>query len=345
MGNACSGGGANTSGSEAQLGISASTIEDIKTSIKSTIEKHTNVENTFIRSGQSIIVRQTGDFNENAKMYNRPIKKKFLGLVEYKDCGYQYGCAYSINQTADVNIASFNESITNESEQIYNDIKTSLEKSTDMELSGGNKGLAAIAAEMDRSKEDIQKNLEKVLNTLKTNQIEEDQEMVVEYRTPAKCEDPCGDDTNNPRGPGPRGPLLEQNAQIDIISDQLVTSTLETISERLSEKDLKAATEISDFNPQCIISLLICSGIIFGVGVGLYTISKMIGGGGDKKPDMGDMAQAMPQSDQSQPEAPQDTSQETSQDTSHDDGERGESRSGRSRPRSRSRRGRRRRRG
>ena len=47
MGNACSGGGANANGSEAQLGISASAIEDIKTSVKNTIEKHTNVENTI----------------------------------------------------------------------------------------------------------------------------------------------------------------------------------------------------------------------------------------------------------------------------------------------------------
>ncbi len=280
MGNACSGGGANASGSEAQLGISASAIEDIKTSVKNTIEKHTNVENTFIKSGQSIIVKQVGEFNENAKMYNRPMKKKFLGLFEYADCGYQYGCAYSIKQDAEVNIASFNESITNESEQIYNDIKTSLEKSTDMELSGGNKGLTAIAAEMDKSEEDIKKNLEKVLTTIKTNQIEEDQQIVIEYRTPVKCEDPCGDDKDNPRGAGPRGPLLEQSAQIDIISDQLVTATLETISERMSEKDLKAATEISDFSPQCIISLLIWAGVIFGIGLGLYMLAKKIGGGG-----------------------------------------------------------------
>lgn len=280
MGNACSGGGANASGSEAQIGISASAIEDIKTSVKNTIEKHTNVENTFIKSGQSIIVKQVGEFNENAKMYNRPIKKKFLGLFEYADCGYQYGCAYSIKQDAEVNISSFNESITNESEQIYNDIKTSLEKSTDMELSGGNKGLTAIAAEMDKSEEDIKKNLEKVLTTIKTNQIEEDQQIVIEYRTPVKCEDPCGDDKDNPRGAGPRGPILEQSAQIDIISDQLVTATLETISERMSEKDLKAATEISDFSPQCIISLLIWAGVIFGVGLGLYMLAKMIGGGG-----------------------------------------------------------------
>lgn len=278
MGAACSGGGANANGSEAQLGISASAIEDIKTNVKSTIEKHTNVENTFIKSGQSIIVKQVGEFNENAKMYNRPLKKKFLGLIEYSDCGYQYGCAYSIKQNAEVNIASFNQSITNESEQIYNDIKSSLEKSTDMELSGGNKGAAMLAAEMDKSAESIKKELEKVLTTIKTNEIKEDQAMVIEYRTPVKCEDPCGNDTENPRGPGPRGPLLEQNAQIDIISDQLVTATLETISENMSEKDLKASTEISDFNPQCIISLLIWGAVILGSGVGLYMLAKMIPG-------------------------------------------------------------------
>ena len=37
-----------------------------------------------------------------------------------------------------------------------------------MNLSGGNKGLTVIVAEMDKSKDDIQKILEKVLeNTLK----------------------------------------------------------------------------------------------------------------------------------------------------------------------------------
>lgn len=277
MGGACSRGGKNASGSEAQLGISASAIEDIKTSVKSTLEKHTNVENTFIKSGQSIVLKQVGEFNENAKMYNRPMKKSFLGIFEYKDCGYQYGCAYSIKQDAEVNIASFNESITNESEQIYNDIKSSLEKSTDMNLSGGNKGLTAIAAEMDKSKEDIQKNLEKVLETLKTNEIKEDQQIYIEYRTPAKCEDPCGDDTENKRGPGPRGPILEQSAQIDIVSDQLVTATLETISERISDKQLKASTEISDFSPECMIRMLMIAGIIFGIGILLYFISKKLG--------------------------------------------------------------------
>ena len=35
MGGACSRGGKNANGSEAQLGISASAIEDIKTSVKS----------------------------------------------------------------------------------------------------------------------------------------------------------------------------------------------------------------------------------------------------------------------------------------------------------------------
>jgi len=283
MGGACSRGGKNASGSEAQLGISASAIEDIKTSVKNTLEKHTNVENTFIKTGQSIIVKQVGEFNENAKMYNRPMKKNFLGIFEYKDCGYQYGCAYSIKQDAKVKIASFNESITNESEQIYNDIKSSLEKSTDMQMSGGNKGLTAIAAEMDKSKEDIMKNLEKVLETIKTNEIKEDQKIYIEYRTPAKCEDPCGDDTENPRGPGPRGPLLDQGAQIDVISDQLVTATLESISEKMSDKQLKASTEISDFSPECIIRMLMISGIIFAIGVAIYMISKSIGSAGTKK--------------------------------------------------------------
>ena len=273
-GSACDRGSDEGAGGGAQLGISSSVIEDIKSNIKSTIEKHTNVNNTFIKNGQSIIIKQTGEYDPYAPMYSKELKKRFLGL-EYKNCGFQYNCLYNIKQGSSVSVSSFNKDVTKEAENLFTDIKSELEKNSNMELSGGNKGLMAIAAEMDRSKEDIKKNIDKVLTTINTNEIDKDQKIVIEYISPPKCEDPCGDDETNP---GPRGPTLEQDAQIEILSDQIISSALEVVSKKISDKQMSASTDISDFNMECIISMLIRAGIILSIGVGIYIVAKKFTG-------------------------------------------------------------------
>ncbi len=255
-----------------ETSISSSTkAQDLRNKISDTLNKHVNRSNRRVINSQSVIIEETPDA---AKIHEHPIYQReqctssFLGLGPKKCCPI-YGCNYEVNQNIEVEINSLNQTVINETQNITNEIVQSATSSTESQAgSGAQVSAGDSSTTADLVKEEVKRQLESLVN----EDIIDSQETAIRYNAPIRC---VGDPCDN------QGPMVDQNTQLDVTSQNIINKTLEIIEDRSVENDADTTIiEEGKDNTECIISLLICGSCCLCCILILWMVVKSKSGGG-----------------------------------------------------------------
>jgi hypothetical protein len=239
----------NSSGNSS-LAINEATVSDIQNKVSNRLKNNKNNTSLVSKTGSSVNIRQTG--NESSKEFYRSVtseKKGPFGIFGHKKNCPLFHCAYQINQSTVINIFSYNASLSNETENILNDIETSLNQEAETQLSGP--GVEAINGAFSESRNQLREDIQSKLDNLVSTSHSDNQSIDIEYTTPLRCRDPCG--LNN----GPYGPVINQFSMFNFHSENIINSAMEIITNKFAEHDLEVTQTVSDENTECIIMLVI----------------------------------------------------------------------------------------
>ena len=237
------------------LSVNQAGVEDIKRNITNKFQDHKNESTKKIYSAQKILIQQDPGFNEASPMYATETYKRFGPIILEGPCA-NYGCAYDVDQSSNVEIYSFNETIVNESEDIWTDIKSKLQQDASTQFAGNQSKLDAFNSGVNSAEEEAIKNIKSILTNISQTDLGKDQTVTIKYSTPIKCKDPCGGSL--PPGSG-GGPTLKQDAHIIVKSEDILNSTMEIVQKRLAQHDVDVTQEVDSSNEQCIAELLSCT--------------------------------------------------------------------------------------
>tara|TARA_B100001094_G_scaffold214549_1_gene208636 strand:- start:1349 stop:2170 length:822 start_codon:yes stop_codon:yes gene_type:complete len=230
-------------------------VEDIKRNVTNKFEEHKNISSKQVHAAQNVKIKQVEGANLNSPMYLTDTNEYgFFGQRTKGPCP-NYGCAYTIDQSIGVELYTFNETIVKESENIWNDIKMKLKQEAENSFDGNSSALDAANKGIAAAEDDAIKNIEKILTNMSKSAVKQQQNIMIEYTTPIKCQDPCGKSM---------GPTLKQDAQIVIKTEDIINSTMEIVQKKLADHDVDVEQKTSQSNTACIaqIASVICSSII-----------------------------------------------------------------------------------
>ena len=257
-------------GSSSSLSINEAAISNLDIKIRRKLQKQTNRSEQFVKSRQDIEIKEKGGGGSDA-YYNKTmsVEKGPFGIFgRGKDCPV-FGCNYDITQTSNFNIISFNQNVVEETENIWRDISTDLKQqaSTQLSSSAVNAANRAIDSAMDLVKENIRTKLTNLSQTVHDG----DQKILIEYETPPRCKDPCGLTEE-----GTEGPKLNQFANVQIHSADILNSSLKIIETKLAEHKVDVTQDISDENDACILQLIISGVVCFVCLLIVWKLVKMM---------------------------------------------------------------------
>jgi len=233
-------------------------LSNIKVRIMRKLMKHSIRSTTTGFSRQSIIVREEERTVPLDPFYYKEVSvsKGPFGIFGKGENCPLFGCSYDINQINTFDISNFNTNITGEDINILNDIESQMQQQAETSLADTPSGLAAANTAVNGSRNLVKENIRNILNNISTKDFLSDQSLVIDYPYPARCKDPCGLEGYS------KGPTLNQKAQIQIYSEDIINSSLKIYEENFERHGLEVVQSISTSNDACILQMvafIICS--------------------------------------------------------------------------------------
>lgn len=229
-------------------------LKDLQMNIKNKIQNASIQGETSVISQQSIELRDVSN-GSIPDFYKKTVteEKGPFGIFGRKENCPLFGCGYEISQNASYKVHSFNENLLQETETIISDIEQKMKQDASINLEGNPSGLRAANEAINESRELVKSEIETQLSSLSNQNAANIQNMIIEYRGPAtvRCKDPCGWDG------GPFGPELSQDAQLEIISEQILNNVSNIYEEKFKEMGLEAEQSVEVTNTACILQMII----------------------------------------------------------------------------------------
>ena len=255
--NACKDlGGENEDEVESQLGVNTTSLTDIKSSVQNTINEHRQVSSGDVKTSQTIKLKEHPEYSEHLsspqyrkELIDPPSLLNIIGIRKRQNCGMQYGCSYILEQSTNVKLYTFNSTLKDESKTIYENITSILASSTDTNLTGANKGLKTQNDTFNIARDEAEANIDNILTSFQVKNVDDSKIMTIEYRTPQLCLDPCGKK---------HGPTLSQDATIEVVTEDIVSSTINILKERVTNNQMDVTNTVSDVSMACIMQILCC---------------------------------------------------------------------------------------
>lgn len=240
-----------------QPGVSVSNeagLIDLQMNIKNKIQNASIQGNTNIISQQNLELRDVSD-GTVPDFYKKTVteEKGPFGIMGRRENCPIFGCGYEISQNASYKVHSFNENLLQETETIVSDIEQKMKQDASINLEGNPSGLRAANDAINESRELVKTEIETQLTSLSNQNAMNIQNMIIEYRGPAtvRCKDPCGWED------GPKGPDLSQDAQLEIISEQILNNVSNIYQEKFKEMGLEVEQSVEVTNTACILQMVI----------------------------------------------------------------------------------------
>ena len=200
-------------------------------------------------SSQSLVLNELPREGPLDDLYRQTIsEKKLFGLLGSKSGCPLYGCSYNINQVSNIKINSYNESVLEETETIISEIEQRMEQEAEAAFDGDQGRMDIANDARNEVRDEVRQSITNNLNSLTSQDTDTDQTVVVNWRSPPSCTDPCSWSKK-----GRRGPELSQNAQLEIISDQIIKSAIEIYEKKYKEVGLEATQSVKSENTACIL--------------------------------------------------------------------------------------------
>jgi hypothetical protein len=231
-------------------------LSNIKVRVMRKLMKHSIRSSSSGFSRQHISVVEEGGTVDSFYHKEVSVSKGPFGILGKGENCPVFGCNYDIDQINTFDIYNFNTNITGEDINILNDIESQMQQQAETSLADTSSGLDAANTAISASREIVRENILNILNNISTKDFLSDQSLVIEYNNPPRCKDPCGLEG------GPFGPKLNQLAQMQIYSEDIINSSMKIYEENLESHGLDVVQSISTSNDACIlqmIAFIICS--------------------------------------------------------------------------------------
>jgi hypothetical protein len=241
-------------GSGGQLLSNKKDLEDLNKTLKSKIIDDTEKSEAKTVSKQDIDIDTTIDPSFIPLMKPTLPTYNFLGFKT----GYTspYGCTYDISQTADIKIVSIKTFTSADTTNIWTEIKQKLQSEAKLQMTGNNKGLNAMNDAINDSEKEATNKIQEILDKQNSQSVEKDQKIKLNINSPAHC------------GPNGENPVLDQDVNVELLMNDLVTSTAQIVNKAIADKALSGSLDLSDSDWTCTFQLIgsvICSIIILYV--------------------------------------------------------------------------------
>lgn len=153
-----------------------------------------------------------------------------------------YGCCYDISQSGQVKLAAINSDVLKDTKKMYNtviqEVKSEMEMRVDAGKSGDDPAMIAIDTAVAESELTNVKNVERILKKLIDTDVQNSQNVHLEYKGPLKCVNKCGDP--------PSAGKIDQAINIDVAAENITKTILYEIEKNIVEMSSKKKSKISD---------------------------------------------------------------------------------------------------
>ena len=246
-------------------------IEATQRSLTSIIMDHTqNInQNVFVEKNITVDCgsEPLQDFHLN--QFNGPEYDFWGNEIKGSKCP-SFGCCYDIHQSSKIKLDAINSSVLEEKNKMFNTIKQKLTQNVNMTVGGG-KNLEIFNDTVSKSKNDVINIIEKILVQGSSIDVHSSQDLTFKSIGPLKCVNKC-DET-------PSAGKIKQSLNVDIISQNIATSSFNIIHKNLVNQSINNKTAFSDFDKNklmifsamfiihCILIYTIIYVIVFYVGI------------------------------------------------------------------------------
>ena len=153
-----------------------------------------------------------------------------------------YGCCYDISQSGQVKLAAINSNVLKDTKKMYNtviqEVKNEVEMRVDAGKSGDDPTMTAIDSAIAESELTNIKKVEKILEKLIDTNVQNAQNVHLEYKGPLKCVNKCGDP--------PSAGTIDQAINVDVAAENITKTILYQIEENIVKMSAQKKSKISD---------------------------------------------------------------------------------------------------
>jgi hypothetical protein len=230
-------------------------ITDLETKVTNRLIRKSSINNNDSINVQNLVITYSDSYEDkiNDPFFRKSIniQKGPFGMIE--KCGPidLYFCNYDITQRLSLNVRQFNENISEESEHITEEIINHMKKEAEITYSDDPGKLDVTMKAIDETRERVFENVNENISNINNQFTVTGQNLEIEIRDPIRCKLSCN----------PESPEITQDAQVEIISSQIITSSIKIIEEELKNRKLEVSDKLDTTNKACILmlSIILCS--------------------------------------------------------------------------------------
>jgi hypothetical protein len=214
-----------SSGATGQSVSSNATNDSNLRSVKSTIKNHLTESNITGVMTQDVIINNTAS-GPQPLMDLKCQRYNFLGLKQGEPVN-MYGAAYRVVQNQEVKVVQINKDISEQSENIYNEVSGKIQSDLTANLGSPSGQHAARDAVNDARDETVAK-IESYLTDVANKDLTQGQRIEINSTIPFRFQGECGEFKN---------PEINQTIMVDVHAEHIVNMVTSDIQKKLSRQE------------------------------------------------------------------------------------------------------------
>jgi hypothetical protein len=213
--------------------LSRNSIETSQDAIIDIFNDHKQTIGQNINTSQNISVN-CGDEPIPDYLLEKEYDYNIFGMKKGNGC-IKYGCCYDIEQLSVSSVEAVNSDITEQHNEMFNKISSSITENANIEL-GGQCNIAVLEQAIQRSRSQAVQNIQSILTEASSIDVNGSQEVSIRSHYPLRCLNECDEP--------PTAGIIKQSINIDIHSQNIVQSTYDTIIKNYKELNTSTTLDV-----------------------------------------------------------------------------------------------------
>ena len=215
-------GACQSSDASGQSVSSNATNDSNLSSVKNTIRNHSSESNITGVMTQDVIINNTAS-GPQPLMDLKCQRYNFLGLKQGGPVR-MYGAAYTVVQKTDVKVVQINKEISDQSENIYNEVSGKIQSNLTANL-GSPAGQAVARDAVNDARDETVAKIESYLTDVANKDLTQGQRIEINSTIPFRFQGECGEFKN---------PEINQTIMVDVHAEHIVNMITSDIQKKLS---------------------------------------------------------------------------------------------------------------
>ena len=148
----------------------------------------------------------------------------------------KYGCCYDISQSSQIRLSSINKTTIEDHQELFTDISQEMKHQVSVTAGPKNEGLKVLNASINQVKDSSLSKIKEILDNASETNFETGQDIIIKSIEPLRCVNKC----NEPPSAG----TVEQSLNIEIVTNNIITSVVKSIMETYLTMTSKVESEI-----------------------------------------------------------------------------------------------------